>query len=234
MRSRIILVAGFLFMGFGFLIWGYQPYNAFAQTDVPEIIPEPPIFAAGDTFVYQGYKTLDDAIAGSGPKWTSNRVTQEVRPNGDLLVYFNGSDNGRLYNKAGNLIRKMRVGRKDRDYVPSWELYRYPMKVGDTFKVEFSYPPSKPAYDFKIVERAATVSVVGWETITVPAGNFEALKIEMKGIYVFLPKSWRSTFTETIWVTRQTKMRPILRTYTARWKTGGEENFTSLSSFSLK
>jgi hypothetical protein len=74
--------------------------------------------------------------------------------------------------------------------------FRFPLNVGDTF--EIAYRRVQRGSPMKIANNA-TVRVVAWEEVAVPAGKFRALKVEIKGSYQRLDERGGGWFMHTIW-----------------------------------
>ena len=58
--------------------------------------------------------------------------------------------------------------------------FTFPMTVGQTWSIDYTDPTERGAQTSNPVKR--TYKVTGWEDVTVPAGTFRALKIEVSGI----------------------------------------------------
>jgi hypothetical protein len=74
---------------------------------------------------------------------------------------------------------------------------KFPLNVGKTWT--FSYEFQSKAST--VVEVKQTATVKGWETVTVPAGTFRALRVEHAGWYSAREGSamWTGRITETFW-----------------------------------
>lgn len=195
------------------------------------VLDKPPAFAVGDSWSYGGgFASLDHAKAGTDPKWNTTRVVREIRPDG-ALVAENGKGTRRtVHTPEFNRIEEHRDGKPYRAYKPSWPIYRYPMRLGDSYPVKFAHNSDNGS-----VEREATVRVVGWETISVPAGTFKTLKVEMSGTYHVWPANYRGHFTETLWMLPEAKMHFALYSYEELWSNGRTVyEFASLRRYSLK
>ena len=58
--------------------------------------------------------------------------------------------------------------------------FSFPMKVGQTWAVDYTDPTVRGAQTSNHVK--CTYKVTGWEDVTVPAGTFHAIKIEVSGV----------------------------------------------------
>ena len=78
-------------------------------------------------------------------------------------------------------------------------MFVFPLEVGKTWQrdVEFSNTQTPD----KQVNARLEGRVVGWESVTVPAGTFRALKIVVSGWYraSSLDGQWRGRIEDTLW-----------------------------------
>lgn len=85
--------------------------------------------------------------------------------------------------------------------LPFYPNFSFPLWIGKTWAGKVDFSSSKGAGDQLTAK--LTARVVGWESVTVPAGNFLALKIEMKGQYqgMQLHFSWPlwGEIEDTVW-----------------------------------
>lgn len=195
------------------------------------VLTEPLKINIGDSFTYQGFDSLRDATSGSDPKWTRVNVVSEVSENGFTLVGERGGSPS-TFNKDGNLISSQRRQQKTISYSPFWPTYRYPLRIGDSYKIKFTHTWQNADGD---AEYDVTMTVVGWEKISVPAGTFQALRVEMEGQFKHPPFYDVTAFIKRVeWLAHETRMRPILTSHENSWGTRSQSFFTSMKSFSLK
>jgi hypothetical protein len=218
-------------IGIAFLVLLFVIPAVAQETDV---IQTPPVFAIGDTWVYDGgFDSLDDAKAGKNPtSWDIIRIIREINDKGILVSNPKGNRQF-LYDKEFNLLER-HVDGQSTFYKPFWPRYRYPMKVGDKYNVGFSHNrPDGFDNDYN-----ATVRVIGWEAVTVPAGTFKALKVEMTGYWThslgIAAGTGRADFREISWFAPELKMRHVLYLWEASWGMGSSSYYESLKSYSLK
>jgi hypothetical protein len=88
--------------------------------------------------------------------------------------------------------------RDGRTFTPFFPSYAFPLEVGKTWTGKVTAPNRSRDGELRI---DLTGSVVGWESITVPAGTFNALKIRHDGRWqnVRTLKTNSGTSTTTIW-----------------------------------
>jgi len=63
---------------------------------------------------------------------------------------------------------------------PNSGLFRFPLRIGDKHQVK--YEMLRPRVNTAESSTTGSVTVVGWETIEVPAGKFRAIKLELESI----------------------------------------------------
>lgn len=222
-------------IGFWVVLLGFTlaaPTAASYALDDAMVIEIPPKMAVGDTLVYQGVRDLDDVKSGERPKWTSKQVVTEVKDDGGFVttVETKKGPTIRTYNKNGNIISKIKSG-KLTAYNPFWPIYRYPMKIGDKYRMNFTQTwGDKGNAHFSL-----KINVISWENITVPAGTFKALKVEAWGSYEHPPNYIPASITYTVWLAPEIKMRAQLLISDERWWNGGSEyHYESLKKFSVE
>lgn len=66
-------------------------------------------------------------------------------------------------------------------YAPHAGTFRFPIQIGSTHEIK--YQILNRAQKNALVSGEAVGSVAGWETVTVPAGTFRALKVMQKGVW---------------------------------------------------
>jgi len=87
--------------------------------------------------------------------------------------------------------------------VPDSGHLKFPLRVGATYPVEYESVFGPQRNWRSKHERKARV--VGWEEITVPAGKFRALKVEVEGSFQRLDTSLAGTAKTTIWYVPEVK-----------------------------
>ena len=149
-----------------------------------------PIVEKGDTWAYRIVRTLPNQrkvtevethrVTLVDEAADSIYVSVDRRPEGvaespepDLQTIWTLEWNSKLFSRAG--FGKGTILR------PHSETFRFPIKPGDRYEYSYenlSATQDGPGYEW-IVRRSA--SVLGWETVSVPAGSFMAIVIEATG-----------------------------------------------------
>ena len=98
--------------------------------------------------------------------------------------------------EAPNLVRTMR---------PHYPNFSFPLWVGKTWEGKVAFESSdQPA---KMVQAELRARVAGYETVTVPAGTFYALKIVIEGAYWAqnLEYNWTGRIEDMLWYAPQVR-----------------------------
>ena len=129
-----------------------------------------PEIRVGDSWTYRGTNAL-----APGTHEYENRVTF-VSENVILLVTARKGDSkevdstwtpewNALTSHAGYMFR------------PSTGMFRFPLRVGDKYELKFEF--LRPRVDSVESSTTGSATVVGWETVEVPAGKFRAIRLEV-------------------------------------------------------
>lgn len=117
-------------------------------------------------------------------------------------------------------------------YYPDHGLLKFPLLPGASYKVAFENQFGR-ARDRR-ARHVRTAKVVGWEEITVPAGKFRALKVELQGSFQRLDTSVAGTARNVIWYAPKVK-RWVKFVYQDATSAGPYNNFgEELVSFAVQ
>lgn len=155
-----------------------------------------PEHKVGDTWVYNkidGWTGALEFVVVSSVKDFSPRgaVLEAVVPGSTMVT--------RMQRDAGfNLVRTENPNGVQ-TVSPFYPSYAFPLAIGKTWaqKVSFAYT----AQPDKDVTAWFEGRVVGWELVTVPAGTFDAVRIELKANYRASSGvgNWNGTITDRLW-----------------------------------
>jgi hypothetical protein len=89
-------------------------------------------------------------------------------------------DGSQVYNREWNWLRRPATDLPTFEYSPAYEAFSFPLTAGKTWRAQATAtdPRSGRRFPVKIDGR-----VLGWERVQVPAGEFDALKIERR-VYI--------------------------------------------------
>lgn len=122
--------------------------------------------------------------------------------------------------KAIHVVIKLPMQRRESDSIatPEWNTvasgrgiwkphagyFKFPLRVGDTYAAEYELSQPQEGRN-AVVLRRHHARVVGWEEVTVPAGTFRALKIELVGTYDRQDRIDKGSTKEMLWYVPQVK-----------------------------
>lgn len=94
-------------------------------------------------------------------------------------------------------LNPLRIGNVD--YQPPFQRFSFPLAVGKTWQSEL-VKRATPVQRYSTVSESMRGTVVGWDRITVPAGTFTALRIDVTTVWHDLDAATvRGTSRETVW-----------------------------------
>lgn len=144
----------------------------------PDTVAGPGV-KVGDTWIYNKLRGRDGSL-----EHVSLNVVRSVGAAG-ILMDSSNLDGSQVYKvrrtAAFNLVDITGEDGSVQGARPFYPNFSFPLKVGKTWRqpVEFTIVNRPGDY----VRADLEARVVGWESVTVPAGTFLALKIEMGGWY---------------------------------------------------
>jgi len=127
------------------------------------------------------------------------RMTVEAVTDTEVSIR-SGGGNLNVYNLEGNLLRINYKSGELRAWEPFVPRFNYPLEPGKTWTQKFI--SKRPAFE---VESDATVTVVGWENVTVQAGTFKALKISSVSWYRRKDNNARGQTAVHLWFAPEVK-----------------------------
>ena len=200
-----------------------EPYTVDAQP--PKQVGIPPI-RAGDTYVYESF---DPADPGSG---LSTRRTVTSTTGGKIVLSSINLDNPGAkarslhFDREWNLIASRSPNGSGRDYSPALKYYDFPLFPGKTWRQTTTETDIKTG-----AVRTHTVSgvVKGWETVSVPAGTFHGIRVELQTELYDPSTGERVPGTDISWYVPEVR-RSVKSDTTGR---GGSQRVIRLLSFDV-
>jgi hypothetical protein len=168
---------------------------SFAQSAAPATTDAPAI-KVGDSW------TFDRTDPSKSAKLYTSAMTATAVGDGGIRIESKRTDNGQTstltHTKELNLVSTEISGGKAA-YDPYYASFAFPLEVGKTWERENTYTRTYES-DRKVVAKLSG-KVIGWEKVTVPAGTFDALRIEVKSKYngQNMRGRWFGQSTDTIW-----------------------------------
>ena len=114
-----------------------------------------------------------------------------------------GSITGELLDPASQSFADSRMSGRN-------EPLRFPLSPGKSWSFEYGFQ-SQPGRQIRVTQ---TATVKGWETVSVPAGSFRALRVEHAGRYTANDWGyvWSGTIREVYWYAPSAR-RVVMREY---------------------
>jgi hypothetical protein len=180
--------------GFFFLCVLAGAAGAFAQGPAEAI--DGPAVKVGDVWIFNklnGWnKELEDVSVVSVKRITADGIDMEAASlDGKVVAKI-------LRTRGFNLVRIEAPG-FTQTALPYYPNFAFPLQVGKTWRSAVSL--ANTSQPDKTVQADLEGRVAGYESVTVPAGTFFALRIELKGWYKGKNSDgqWTGTIEDTLW-----------------------------------
>lgn len=168
--------------------------TAVAQSP-PQSVDGPGV-RVGDTWIYNKI----DGAKGTLDYVSVNTVVKVERDSIEMSsTSLDGRNVAKIFRTSEfNLVRIDSPGYRS-SALPYYPSYSFPLQVGKTWKRKVELANS--AKSDTTVKAELESRVAGWEMVTVPAGNFLALRIETKGTYrgSNFDGAWYGEIEDTLW-----------------------------------
>lgn len=116
----------------------------------------------------------------------------------DTIVVQSGQRNERTYSREWNFRENRREGKVNSSASPQWLFYSFPLEVGKKWQGSWESVSSS-----QTTRWSGKAEVERVESVTVPAGTFQAFRIRFEGHYNAQsntsPNSWNGSRSETAW-----------------------------------
>lgn len=156
-----------------------------ARADAPVVRPE---VMAGDTWTYRRMDYWNNSVAGTRTLRVSAASDKAIQ----VVSQLGGKELDEIYTPEWNSVSTF-AG----NFFPEHGVLRFPLRPGDAYKVSF-----EQRFGANLERRTkneASARVIGWEQVTVPAGRFRALKIEIDGSFQRIDASISGSIRYVIW-----------------------------------
>lgn len=147
---------------------------------------EKPHVKVGDRWVYVKIDLWNNAKQYVSSSEITAISENEIRTRWKILESLSkvsvGTSAAYVYDSQWNLLSQEPniESRRNRRFTPPYQNYVFPLELGKSWEARVKHPnrdgDGEVTQDFRS-------TVVGWESITVPAGTFNALKITTRGSY---------------------------------------------------
>ena len=175
--------------------------SALAQNAPPPKVDAPDI-KVGDSW------TFDTKDGVKNVKVSTSVLTVTAVGDGLIRIDSKRADNGEVtkLTRTGELnLVATEIASGKAAYDPFYPSFSFPLAAAKTWEKQNTYTRNYEA-DRKVTSKM-NAKVLGWEKVTVPAGTFDALKIEVTSVYngENLRGRWSGRSTDTIWYAPEAK-----------------------------
>ncbi len=188
-----------------------------------------PSVAAGDTWTYR----VRDAYTGLERGDRHYRVTEAGNGRIQVAVSREGAAvETQVFDREWNWLKHPATHLQSFDYSPAYPAFSFPLAPGKTWSARLTATDPANGWRFPLTVDG---TVLGWERIRVPAGEFDALKIRRVVFLEYLdPIRGRSEIVEHEWYAPAVK-QSVRREATARYLSflyggGGSAGFLQVGS----
>ena len=172
-RQRGIEIAGVALMLLLVALAGCVTAPPLAQqppAGMPASVPAPTI-STGDTWTYR----VRDGFTGLPRTDQRHEVTRAAAGRIEVAGNVERGDGSQIYDSEWNWLRRPATDLQTFEYSPAYQAYAFPLTPGKTWRSQAMATDPRDGRRFPVKIEAR---VLGWERVKVPAGEFDALKIE--------------------------------------------------------
>ncbi len=149
------------------LLLSAVPSLSAGQSDAPVRKPE---IRVGDSWTYRSTNMI-------APGTQENETRVSFANDKVILMVSTNRSDGKEMDSSSTPEWNYLTAQSGLMFRPHSGLFRFPLHVGD--KHEVKYELLRPRVNTVESSTTGSVSVVGWETVEVPAGKFRAIKVEL-------------------------------------------------------
>ena len=160
-----------------------------AAAQDPERIVKPEI-RKGDSWTYRSNGII-------GPGIDTYEIRVERSEGNTILVVATRKSDAKEFDATFTTDWSTVVGVSGLIMSPPPAFLAFPMSIGDARSI--SYTASRPRTDSPPTQYKNEVRVVGWEEVTVPAGQFRAMKVAVEGEFFPPPARNSAKMRITYW-----------------------------------
>jgi len=132
-----------------------------------------PAISAGDSWTYQ----VRDGFTGLPRPEQRHEVIRVGGGRIEVAGNVERGDGRQVYDGEWNWLRRPATDLQTFEYQPAYQAYAFPLAPGKTWRSESVATDPRDGRRFPVKIEAR---VLGWERVRVPAGEFDALKIERR------------------------------------------------------
>lgn len=171
-----------------------------------------PGVAVGDTWTYR----VRDAFTGLPRANERFRVTEAGNGRITVAVSHEGAaDEVRVFDDGWKWLTHPATYLQAFDYTPAYPAFDFPLSPGKTWRTRLVATDPQTRSRFPVI---VSGTVLGWERIKVPAGEFDTLRIKRIVYFDYWETGWRgrSEIQELEWYAPAVK-QAVRRDYSARY-----------------
>jgi hypothetical protein len=146
------------------------PLSQVPPSGMPAAAPAPDI-RAGDVWTYH----VRDGFTGIARGEQRHEVVQVSRDYVRVTGALERSDGTQIYDRAWNWLRRPATNLQTFEYAPAYQAFAFPLAAGKQWHQRLVATDPADGRRFPVWIDGI---VLGWERIDVPAGEFDALKVE--------------------------------------------------------
>jgi hypothetical protein len=139
---------------------------------IPATLPAPQI-AVGDSWTYK----VRDGFTQLPREDQRHEVTQVGADRIVVTAQVEHGDGTQIYDREWNWLRRPATDLQTFEYTPAYPAYAFPLTAGKSWSVRVTARDPRDGRRFPV--RIDGVAL-GWERVKVPAGEFDALKIQRR------------------------------------------------------
>lgn len=169
------------------------PLSQTPSPGMPNAIPAPEI-KVGDTWVYRVHDGFTRIPRGEQRHEVIEVSADRVRVAGDV----ERGDGIQVYDRQWNWLRRPATNLQTFEYSPAYRAFDFPLAPGKRWRAQVTATDPTDGRRFSVWIDGV---VAGWERVKVPAGEFDALRVERTVFFDYWEFSvrGRSEIRETEW-----------------------------------
>lgn len=154
-----------------------------------------PSFRVGDSWTYNKIDLWKNEFQFSVVSTITALTNKQIILEAEGL---DGSGHSTVFRTPDFNVARIESGNKVQISDPFYPNYAFPLQVGKTWERGVTFRSSDSS---KEVQASLKGRVVGWELITVPAGTFRALRIDLEGTYrgISVEGRWNGEIRDRLW-----------------------------------
>jgi hypothetical protein len=169
------------------------PLSQVPPTGMPASVPAPEI-RVGDRWTYR----VRDGFTGIARETQRNEVVKVGGDRVEVAGTIERGDGVQVYDRAWSWLKRPATNLQTFEYSPAYQAFAFPLAPGKRWRERLMATDPADGRRFPVWIDGA---VLGWERVNVPAGEFDALKVERRVYFEYWEHSvrGRSEIREIEW-----------------------------------